>query len=276
MKHKPIVWLIIGLALSGAYSALLAVPAIYSAMDSAGIFFWHVNPRVAYFWWPLGRIAFWSLLGLSIGYFLQPKSKREKQWAFFKKTTVNAIKDSRYPKFWIGALKSLTPFTIAGALMVLMWAFMPQAQAAKIYGIMATYLFTPLGRFVMLSGPAIGLTFWEIMAAIMIVDMLCSLFVVWNFDLILGIPWLGEKLRKTVESAHNFLFRWKWLQGLAFVGVILFTAIPVSGTNAIVGTVLGRIIGIGKTATFISVGIGAFIGATLMALPVYGLLELIF
>ncbi|MDD5502784.1 MAG: small multi-drug export protein [Candidatus Thermoplasmatota archaeon] len=276
MRNRAFWGLLAGLIASIAYTLLARIEIVADFLQNMGLLWLHVNPNVAYVWWPIGRILFWAALGFLIGFFLQPKSKREKQWAFAKKTIVKAIKDSRYPKFWIGALKFLAPFSIAVVAICLMWTFMPQAQAGKIYGIMATYLFTPIGRFIVLSGPAIGLTFWEMMLAVMVVDMLCSLFVVWNFDLILSIPWLGEKLRKAVESVHAFLFRWKWLQGLAFLGVVLFVAVPISGTNAIVGTVLGRIIGMGKTATYISVTIGAFIGASIIALPAYGLLSLIF
>lgn len=186
-------------------------------------------------------------------------------------TVEYARKNSRRPKFWIGLAKFLAPFAIAAAVIALMWVSLPTEKAAKLSGVMATYMFTPIGRFVVLTGPALSLTVWEIVLAVVFVDMMASLFVVWNFDLILGIPWLGDKLRKAVQSAHNFLFRWKWLRGLAFLGIIIFVSVPVTGTNAIVGSILGRIIGMSRTTTYISVGVGAFMGAFLMALPVYGI-----
>lgn len=276
MKNRAVLGLIIGLAVSVAYSLLVRIGAFEEFLHGLGFLWIHVNPVIAYTWWPIGRVLLWCIVGLLAGYFLQPAEIRLSQKKWLKKTISDAARNSRHAWFWVAVTKFIAPFAIAFVAILMMWIFMPQMHAAKIYGIMATYLFTPIGRFIVLSGPAIGLTFWEIMIAIMVVDMLCSLFVVWNFDLILGIPWLGEKLRGAVQTVHDFLFRWKWLKGLAFLGVIIFVAVPISGTNAIIGTVLGRIIGMGKTATYISVGIGAFIGASIIALPAYGLLNLIF
>jgi len=274
VKNRAIIYCLIGFSASIAYSLLLSVKDVSAALQSVGLLPFHAEPNVAYFWWPLGRILFWTALGLCAGYFSQPADVRKRQIEWLKRTTVNGIRDSQHIKFWIGLAKFFTPFAIAAGAACLMWQFLAPQKAGALYGVMLAYLLTPIGRLIILGAPAAGLGFWEIIMAIMLVDLLCSIFVVWNFDLILGIPWLGDKLRKAIQTAHDFLFQWKWLQRLTFVGIILFTTIPISGTNAIVATLLGRIIGMDKWSTFIAVSIGAFAGAAAVALPVYGINQL--
>lgn len=127
-----------------------------------------------------------------------------------------------------------------------------------------------LGRLVVIPF-VIRLDPLSMIAALTFVDIICTWMLAWSFDIITLLPIVGKLALKAELKGHNYIEKYKWVKGLASAGVVLFVAIPFYGTNAIVGTIVGRIIGLKPLNTVIAVSIGAFIGALIAVLPLYGM-----
>ncbi len=91
-----------------------------------------------------------------------------------------------------------------------------------------------------------------------------------NFDIAIKIPFLGGLILRSETKGHDSLEKYPWIRGLAFLGIALFIAIPFNGTNAVIGAIIGRIIGMKALYAWLAVAIGSILGCLLVAAPVYG------
>lgn len=171
---------------------------------------------------------------------------------------------------WVALTKFFAPFGIAGivALAIILTNYL------KLGGVMLSYFFPPtalLGRvWAIPLGLGLDLNVWAVIGAIVFVDADTSLFMVWNFDLAIKIPFLGELILRAETKGHESLDRYPWIRRLAFVGIALFVAVPFLGTNAVIGAIIGRIIGMKPWYTWLAVAIGSILGCVFVAILAYG------
>jgi uncharacterized membrane protein YdjX (TVP38/TMEM64 family) len=59
--------------------------------------------------------------------------------------------------------------------------------------------------------------------------------------------------------------RYSWIRPLRFIGVVLFVMVPFQGSGGLVGSIVGRLIGMRPWTTFFAIAIGAIIGTLLIA-----------
>jgi hypothetical protein len=96
------------------------------------------------------------------------------------------------------------------------------------------------------------------------VDVLTGLFLIWNFDLLYRVPGLGPMLRVMEAKGLLFLEKNPWVRRVAFIGVVLIVIVPFQGTGAVMGSIVGRLIGLGPWRTLVAIVIGGYTGVTLM------------
>lgn len=101
--------------------------------------------------------------------------------------------------------------------------------------------------------------------SIAFVDIVVSLFLVWNFDLAKRIPILGRIIKKIEEKGEKILKKKPWIERLAFTGIILYVMIPIQGSGGLVASILGRVAGLKPIKIFLSVTIGSISGCLLIA-----------
>ena len=166
-------------------------------------------------------------------------------------------------------LKIISIPAMVSLVLCLVYILAPE-EALKIYGIIAGYAF-PLGHFVLLGAPALGITFWQAVLSITFMDAMVCLMIILNFDLLIKIPFIGPRMSAAVEKARNWLERWKWLAPLEFLGILIFVAVPVPGTGILIGTLAARLLGMNGLMSFLSVSIGGFLVCLMLALPAYGI-----
>ncbi|NYT00104.1 MAG: small multi-drug export protein [Methanocellales archaeon] len=180
------------------------------------------------------------------------------------------VKNLDKKETWVVLTKFFAPFGIAGIVsLAIIWS-----DYLEIGGVMLSYFFPPtslLGRLWAIPfGLRLGLNLWSAVGAVVFVDLVTSLFMVWNFDIIIKVPLLGGLILRSETKGHESLEKYPWIRGLAFLGIALFIAIPFNGTNAVIGAIIGRIIGMKPLYTWLSVSIGSILGCLLVAVPVYG------
>ena len=181
--------------------------------------------------------------------------------------------------------KILLPFIIAviGILVVKFYLmFVGEGKSAtKLIILMFAYFIPPLGKEsiipIGLTGGKVSVPFFEgplvipkidplVMAlTIAFVDIVVALFLVWNYDLAKKIPLIGKFMEKVEEIGKKSSSKYSWVKPLRFIGIVLFVMVPFQGSGGLVGSIVGRLIGMNPRNTFYAISIGAITGCLLIA-----------
>ncbi len=163
--------------------------------------------------------------------------------------------------WWITLL--LPPGLILGALVTVTvtqgWLF-----TAKLLGAAAATFFL-LGRLVILMGKQGELdwdflTPFELFVMVSYMDLAAALLVAFHVGVLFHLPWIGKRAASLVEDARFVLDKMPWMHNAAFVGLTLFVAFPLAATGAIGGSILGTLLGLGRTRVFVATISGCLIG----------------
>jgi len=151
--------------------------------------------------------------------------------------------------------------------------------ASVIVGGMFTYLVAPVGTEIVIPLTILALKdqggggpFLITLAVggIVLVDVCTALFMLWNFDLAERIPILGKFIQKTEAKCRAGIRERGWRERATLTALVAYVALPVQMSGGVVGSILGRVMGIRPRRVFFAV-VG---GSSLGAIPV-GLLSLL-
>jgi len=166
-------------------------------------------------------------------------------------------------------LKVSVPFLLCGVFLAAVGLFLPVEQWLLLLGMMVAYVVPPLGRETIIPvSILLGIPWWLIALALAFLDFAGGLFMAWNFPLVLRIPYVGPRVRRFMAAGRAFLDRRPWLERLYFIGLIIFVSIPFDGSGSIVGSVVGRMLGMTKIEVLSCVTIGGIIGSFAVALGI--------
>lgn len=172
--------------------------------------------------------------------------------------------------------KVSVPFLLCGAFLAAVWFLLPAEQWFLLIGMMVAYVVPPLGRETIIPASILlGIPWWLIASALAFLDFAGGLFMAWNFPLVLRIPYIGPWVRRFVVAGRTFLDRRPWLERLYFVGLIAFVALPFDGSGSIIGSVVGRMLGMTKAEVLSCIAVGGFIGSFAIALGIDYVVNLI-
>jgi len=167
------------------------------------------------------------------------------------------------------------PLVAAAAYIGAVWGLFIGAIATIILGAMLAYLVSPAGTEIVVPisvlyirtvfsglgspdwGPAVAVA----VASVILVDVFIALFLLWNFDLAERTPILGGFIRKAEERCRKMIERKKWGEGATLAALTAYVALPVQMSGGLVGSVLGRLLGISPRRVFAAVSIGSMLGA---------------
>jgi len=185
-------------------------------------------------------------------------------------------------KPWIWLAKFFVPFIIAVTGIIVLQYVVGEASSAKLLLLMMVYFFPPLGKESIIplgvsggeiTNPITGYVSVVpsinpiIMAlSIAFIDIVVALFLVWNYDLAKKIPIIGDFMKKVEEKGKNVEEKYGWIKPLRFIGIVLFVMVPFQGSGGMVGSIVGRLIGMKPRNTFIAILLGAVIGCLLIAM----------
>lgn len=166
-------------------------------------------------------------------------------------------------------LKVSFPFLLCGFYLAAVWFVLPPEQWLLLFGAMVAYIVPPLGRETIIPACILlGIPWWLTAFTLAFLDFAGGLFMAWNFPLLLRIPRLGPWVRRFMEAGRTFLDRRPWLERLYFVGLIAFVALPFDGSGSIVGSIIGRMLGMTKAEVLSCITIGGIIGSFSIALGI--------
>ena len=101
--------------------------------------------------------------------------------------------------------------------------------------------------------------------SIAFVDIIVALFLIWNYDLAKKIPLVGRFMIKVENLGKRSSDKYSWIKPLRFIGIVLFVMVPFQGSGGLVGSIVGRLIGMKTWTTFIAITVGAIVGCLLIA-----------
>lgn len=141
-------------------------------------------------------------------------------------------------------------------------------RAAWFLGAMAAGCFIGGGKLVIFAGAAetAPLGVWPLAGLVIYGDVAAALFMLANMHHLDRVRWVGPRLAGAHEAARGVLRANPWMRRLMWLGVAIFVAVPFQGTGAVMGAILGRVLGLGNTGIFTSISAGTTGSAVLLAL----------
>ncbi len=174
--------------------------------------------------------------------------------------------------FWLRVLYMLGPFAATAAVLGLVYLFAGLWTLNEVW-ITGTVSLLGAGTTVIFGKAALGdatfdlqLGTWQLAYIVMYVNAVSTFFYTYNLDLLQRVPKVGPTLRRARRNAAVMLKRRPWIRRWAVVGVGLFVITPLPGSGALGGALVGRIVGVSKRATFISVSIAGVVVSIAYAL----------
>lgn len=141
-----------------------------------------------------------------------------------------------------------------------------EGLSIKFWSLITGYFFPPLGKETIIPGGIVAGVNPLVMAlSIAFVDIIVALFLLWNYDLAKKIPLIGKFMVKVENIGKSSSDKYGWVKPLRFVGIMLFVMVPFQGSGGLVGSIIGRLIGMKPWNTFFAISIGAITGCLLIA-----------
>lgn len=191
------------------------------------------------------------------------------------------MKKEENPNPYFSFLKFLLPFAIAILAIIILYLVVDKESSGKLFLLMFAYFFPPLGKESIipigvgggdLNIPIINqhIIVPEINPILMaltiaFVDIVIALFLLWNYDLAKKIPLIGKFMIKVENIGKNSSDKYSWIKPLRFIGIVLFVMVPFQGSGGLVGSIVGRLIGMKPLNTFFAISTGAIVGCLLIA-----------
>lgn len=163
---------------------------------------------------------------------------------------------------------------LVGCLVGLLFWLYDATAALKLGGLLLLYFIPPAGKeSIIPAGIALGFPFQIVSFSIVLVDIACCLFMVWNFELICNVPYLGNMIRYLIMKGEKYLNEHPWLDRLYFIGLIIFVFFPLQGTGSISGSIIGKVLALKSFEIIGAITIGSILSSFLIGYSVYALNE---
>ena len=157
-------------------------------------------------------------------------------------------------------------------------------ELSKIWPLLIAYFFPPFGKetviplgigildkgltvpFLNLYVEPVSINPISMALAVAYIDIIVALFLVWNYDLAKKIPIVGKFMIKVEEKGTLAEEKYGWIKPLRFIGIVLFVIVPFQGSGGLMGSIVGRLLGMNPWNTFFAITLGAIIGTLLVAM----------
>jgi len=122
------------------------------------------------------------------------------------------------------------------------------------------------GKLVILAGAVENapVSHWAIAALVVYIDLATALGVLGGIQQFHRVRGVGKRIEAARASSARLLQRNPWMHRIAFATLAGFIAVPLNGTGALVGALLGRLMGLSRVAIVTATACGS--GAASLAL----------
>lgn len=160
----------------------------------------------------------------------------------------------------------VVPATLLLLYITVSSVLLPPIQFAALLSLVPSYIISPIGRWAIPFAIAIGFPWWYAGLTIFFLDFIGALFMAWNSAHLFSIPKLGPMMEKTVSRFEEQISCKPWIQRFSAITLLLYLTLPIHGAGAIMGSLIGRFLGIAPWRVFGIVVAGSAIGSCVMAL----------
>jgi uncharacterized membrane protein len=106
---------------------------------------------------------------------------------------------------------------------------------------------------------------WELGLMAWVLDLLVSIALLAGIASFERLPLAGELMHEAHLRAGLTMRVYPGLRRMAIGGITLLVFLPIPGSGAVTGTLVGRLVGLSRTSTFLCVGIGSGLAAVAYA-----------
>ncbi len=185
--------------------------------------------------------------------------------------------EKKWRYFWYRLGLFFIPIIISAIFIILIWLGLSPAMFIIIGLLLLSYFISPFGREVLIPVAVISLLSLHgtgqmvtdiilIVGIVIFVDVMCSIFLLWNLDLLKYLPVFGKWItgienfgRKKLKKSHR-------KRQNVFLLLTSYVALPFQGSGGIVSTIIGMLTGLRKQRVWLAVWIGSFIGSLIIAI----------
>lgn len=143
--------------------------------------------------------------------------------------------------------------------------FLPPILAITLLSVIAAYLATPIGRWIIPVAIVAGLPWWYAGLTILILDAIGALFMAWNFHHLFSIPRIGAYMERLISDVEALIAEKPWMERFTALTLLLYVTLPIQGAGSLMGSAIGRLIGIDPWKVFYVMVLGSAIGSFGMA-----------
>lgn len=174
----------------------------------------------------------------------------------------------RQPRLWLASL--VAPFAVTLCLLIAIGVHGGWGLAGTLVREMLIAFFAA-GRFIILAGGDAGndatlssLTRGQLFLLVSYMDLFVASLLVVHAGVIFRIPRIGPQLAALQEDGEFVLSMHPWMRRATWIGMILFIVFPLAATGSVGGSILGRLLGMTRLATFSAIMTGSVIGNGIM------------
>lgn len=169
-------------------------------------------------------------------------------------------------------LRVIIPFLMGFGMLLIIYSLYDYETFLQLTGLILVYFIPPAGKeSIIPAAIAMGIPWLTICVTITFIDIITCLFMLWNFEILGLIPFIGPRLTHLMRMGSEKMTQHAWLERLYFVGLVLFVFVPLQGTGAGTGTILGKMAGMPPIEIFCAISIGASLHSLIIGLSAYAL-----
>jgi uncharacterized membrane protein len=169
------------------------------------------------------------------------------------------------------------PIIISFVVIMFMWLLIPEDLFPIIGVLLLFYFISPFGKEVLVPTAILALLNYHgdtsmfldvllVSGTVIFVDVMCSLFLLWNLELLKLLPRVGGWIERVEDAGRRRLTRSRNRRRNIFIGLTSYVALPFQGSGGVVSTIFGMISGMGKHRIWTAVWVGSAVGSTAVAL----------
>ena len=159
------------------------------------------------------------------------------------------------------------PIVGFGLILLLTGLFVSPAAAGFIASLGAG-TFVGGGKLVILAGAVeqAPVGHWALAALVVYIDIATALVIMGGIHVLDRVPGVARRLAAAGESSGRVIEHNPWMLRATWIALAVFIAVPFNGTGALVGSVLGRLLGLSRVSIVSATAFGSAVGATALAL----------
>ena len=143
--------------------------------------------------------------------------------------------------------------------------FLPTFLLITLISVVFAYLVTPIGRWIIPVAIVAGLPWWYAGLTVLILDVVGALFMAWNFQHLFMVPRIGPFMQRLISDVEAMIAEKPWMERFTALTLLLYVMLPIQGAGSLMGSAIGRLIGIDPWKVFWIMVFGSVIGSFGMA-----------